>query len=109
MIDPEAPKGFTYQLRARLADNLFVHRRRAGYTHEKLSELSMVSMHQIAALENGHALGQLHTWVRLAGALSLTLDELLAGVTWTPGEIEFEIDAGYKVEFKVETAPEPLS
>jgi len=107
MNDPDAPKDFTYQLRARLADNLFVHRRRAGYTHEKLAELAMVSMAQIAAIENGHALGLLHTWVRLAGALSLPLDELLAGVTWTPGEIEFEIDAGYKVEFEVEAPPEP--
>ncbi len=99
MSDPEAPKDFTYQLRARLADNLFVHRRRAGYTHEKLAERAMVSMHQIGAIENGRSLGQLHTWVRLAGALSLPLDELLAGMTWTPGEIEFEIDAGYAVEF----------
>lgn len=29
--------------------------------------------------------------VRLAGALSLTLDDLRARVEWTPGEFEFEI------------------
>ncbi|MBA3866744.1 MAG: hypothetical protein H0X42_10455 [Solirubrobacterales bacterium] len=44
----------------------------------------------------------LDTYVRLAGALSLALDDLLGGVTWTPGEIEFEIDAGYEVDFDVE-------
>jgi hypothetical protein len=49
----------------------------------------------------------LDTYVRLAGALSLTLDDLLAAVTWTPGEIEFEIDAGYKVEFEVEVLRPP--
>jgi hypothetical protein len=49
----------------------------------------------------------LDTYVRLAGALSLTLDDLLAGVTWTPGMIEMEIDAGYKVEFEVEASGNP--
>jgi hypothetical protein len=44
----------------------------------------------------------LDTYVRLAGALSITLDDLLVGVTWTPGEIEFEIDAGYEVTFEVD-------
>jgi hypothetical protein len=48
--------------------------------------------------------GRFDTYVRLAGALSLTLDDLLAGVTWTPGEFEFEIGAGYNVEFEVEGA-----
>jgi transcriptional regulator with XRE-family HTH domain len=63
-----------------------------------------VSAGQIGAIENGRVLGMLDTYVRLAGALSLTLDDLLAGVRWTPAEIEFEIDAGYKVEFEVEGA-----
>jgi hypothetical protein len=31
--------------------------------------------------------------VRLAEALSITLEDLLAGVIWTPGEIESEVDA----------------
>jgi hypothetical protein len=38
----------------------------------------------------------------LAGALSIPLGDLLAGVTWTPGSIELEFDAGYTVEFEVE-------
>ncbi|HXS34257.1 MAG TPA: helix-turn-helix transcriptional regulator [Solirubrobacterales bacterium] len=93
-----------YEARARIADNLFLLRRRAGHSQGELAELARVSAGQIGSIESGKALGMLDTYVRLAGALSLTLDDLLAGVAWTPGEFEFEIDAGYKVEFEVEGA-----
>jgi hypothetical protein len=40
--------------------------------------------------------------VRLAGSLGVTLNELLAGVRWNPGTIEFEFEAGYQVDFEIE-------
>lgn len=92
----------SYEARARIADNLFLQRRRAGYSQGELAELARVSMSQIGSIENGRVLGLLDTYVRLAGALSLTLDDLLAGVGWTPGMIEMEVDAGYKVEFEAD-------
>jgi transcriptional regulator with XRE-family HTH domain len=88
-----------YEARARIADNLFLQRRRAEYSQGELAEFARVSAGQIGSIESGKVLGMLDTYVRLAGALSLTLDDLLAGVTWTPGEFECEVDAGYKVEF----------
>lgn len=97
----------SYEARARIADNLFLQRRRAEHSQEELAELAMVSAGQIGSIENGKTNAMLDTYVRLAGALSISLDDLLAGVTWTPGEIEFEIDAGYKVEFEVEGPDEP--
>lgn len=87
-----------YEARARIADNLFLRRRRAGHSHGELAELARVSAGRIGLIENGKVLGMLDTYVRLAGALSLTLDDLLAGVAWTPGAIELEIGASYKVE-----------
>jgi len=72
-----------YEARARIADNLFLLRRRAGHSQGELAELARVSAGQIGSIESGKALGMLDTYVRLAGALSLTLDDLLAGVTWT--------------------------
>jgi transcriptional regulator with XRE-family HTH domain len=96
----------SYEARARIADNLFLQRRRAEHSQEELAELAMVSAGQIGSIENGKTNAMLDTYVRLAGALSITLDDLLAGVTWTPGQIELEIDAGYEVEFDVEAAPE---
>lgn len=49
---------------------------------------------------SGHR--QFDSYVRLAGALSVPVHDLLAGVTWTPASIEMEIDATYEVEFDVE-------
>jgi transcriptional regulator with XRE-family HTH domain len=95
-----------YEARARIADNLFLLRRRAEYSQGELAALVRVSAGQIGSIESGKVLGMLDTYVRLAGALSLTLDDLLAGVRWAPGELELEIDAGYKVEFEVEGAGE---
>lgn len=94
----EERRDLPYQARARLADNLFLQRRRAGYSQDELAELAMLSRCQIGSIENGRVGGRLDTWVRLAGALSITLDDLLAGVRWTSGEIEFEVEAGYEVE-----------
>jgi transcriptional regulator with XRE-family HTH domain len=96
-----------YEAKARIADNVFLQRRRAKYSQEEIAELARVSAGQIGSIENGKVLGMLDTYVRLAGALSLTLDDLLAGVTRTPGMIEMEIDAGYKVEFEVEASGNP--
>jgi hypothetical protein len=89
-----------YEARARIADNLFVQRRRAELSQDELGEAAMVSWGQVGSIETGKSVGMLDTWVRLAGALSLSLDDLLAGVKWTPGEIELEIDAGYEVTFE---------
>jgi len=86
---------------------VFLARRRAEYSQGELAELARVSAGQIGSIENGKVLGMLDTYVRLAGVLSLTLDDLLAGVAWTPGEIELEIDAGYKVEFDVAAPDDP--
>lgn len=91
-----------YEARARIADNLFLQRKRAGYSQEALGERAMLSNDRISAIENGKVAGRLDTYVRLAGSLSITLDDLLTGVGWTPGTVEFEFDAGYKVEFEVE-------
>jgi transcriptional regulator with XRE-family HTH domain len=73
-------------------------------SQEELAELAMVSAGQIGSIENGKTNAMLDTYVRLAGALSISLDDLLAGVTWTPGQIELEIDAGYEVQFETEAS-----
>lgn len=99
----EDRRDLPYQARARLADNLFLQRRRAGCSQDELAELARISRCQIGSIESGQVGGRLDTWVRLAGALSITLDDLLAGVTWTSGEIEFEVEAGYEVEFDLGT------
>lgn len=106
MNRPGPDRELSYEARARIADNLFLQRKRAGYSQEALAERAMVSPGRVGAFESGKVLGMLDTYIRLAGSLSVTLDDLLAGVSWTPGVVELEFDAGYKVEFEVE-APAP--
>jgi transcriptional regulator with XRE-family HTH domain len=96
------PGDLSYEARARLADNLLLLRKRAGYSQEALGRRAMVSPGGIGDIENGKVLGLLDTYVRLAGGLGITLDDLLAGVTWTPAVVDLEYDAGYEVKFGVE-------
>lgn len=91
-----------YEARARIADNVFLLRKRAGHSQEELSKLAMVSADRIGKIENGHVTGKFDSYVRLAGALSVPVHDLLAGVTWAPPSFEMEIDAAYVVEFDVE-------
>lgn len=90
MNGPIESRKLPYAARARIADNAFLLRKRAGYSQEALGERAMVSADRIGKLENGGVAGPLDVYVRLAGSLSVTLDDLLAGVRWTPGTVEFE-------------------
>ncbi len=92
----------SYAARARLADNIFLQRMRAGYSQEALGDRAQLSRGRVGQIERGHVGGTLDTYVRLAGALGITLDDLLAGVSWTPAFIESEVEGGYGVEFEVE-------
>ncbi|HKI86038.1 MAG TPA: helix-turn-helix transcriptional regulator [Thermoanaerobaculia bacterium] len=102
MSRPIESRRLSYEARARIADNLFVLRRRADYSQEALGERAMVSIDRIGKIERGDVVGPVDTYVRLAGSLSVTLGELLAGVRWTPGIVELQRDPGYEVEFEVE-------
>lgn len=92
----------SYAARARLADNLFLRRTRAGYSQEALGDRAQLSRGGVGKMEGGQVGGSLDTYVRLAGALGITLDDLLAGVSWTPAFIESEVEGGYGVEFEME-------
>ncbi len=107
MTEPRQTFELPYKARARIADNLLLRRRRPGYSQEALGERAMVTPARIGAIENGKGVGMLDTYVRLAGSLSVTLDDLLAGVAWAPGVVELEFDAGYEVEFELEAPADP--
>lgn len=98
MDRPERSTELPYQARARLADNLFVQRGRAGLSQEALGRRAMVCPSRIGAIENGKVAAMLDTYVRLAGSLGITLDDLLAGVAWTPSAVALERDPGYRVQ-----------
>ncbi|HEY8530883.1 MAG TPA: helix-turn-helix transcriptional regulator [Limnochorda sp.] len=71
-----------------LGQRLQALRVQRGLTQVQLAQRAGVSQTVIARLEAGKRSGRLETWVRLAAALGVTLDELVGGEAQTPSEQE---------------------
>lgn len=70
----------------RFGRNLFMARRRAGFSQEELGALCSLHRTEIGYLEHGARLPRLDTALKLATALEVPLDELADGITWRAGE-----------------------
>jgi transcriptional regulator with XRE-family HTH domain len=70
----------------RFAANLTAARKRSGLSQEEVGVRASVHRTEISQLERGLRLARIDTLVKLAAALGVTPDELLAGIEWTPGE-----------------------
>jgi len=70
--------------RRRLGANIRVRRLRADQSRNELSIRAAITTKRLAQVENGTAAATLDVWVRLAGTLDESLDDLLAGVRWVP-------------------------
>jgi transcriptional regulator with XRE-family HTH domain len=70
---------------ARFGDNLVRHRKRADLSQEELSYLASVHRTEVSQLERGLRLCRIDTLVKLASSLEVSADDLLAGITWSPG------------------------
>jgi transcriptional regulator with XRE-family HTH domain len=68
----------------RFAANLRRLREEAGLSQEELAFRSAIHRTQISLLENGNRLPRFETLVKLAGALGVTPNDLVAGITWDP-------------------------
>jgi hypothetical protein len=62
MNKPIRARELPYEARARIADNLFLQRKRAGYSQEALGERAMVSSDRVGAAENGKVNAMLDTY-----------------------------------------------
>jgi transcriptional regulator with XRE-family HTH domain len=71
----------------RFGENLARCRQRANLTQEKLGLRAAMDRTQIGILERGERLPRIDTLVKLAGALSVSPDELLHGIAWRPGAV----------------------
>jgi transcriptional regulator with XRE-family HTH domain len=72
-------------LAARFGDNLARHRKRADISQEELSHLTSLHRTEISQLERGLRLCRIDTLVKLKSSLDVSADDLLAGITWSPG------------------------
>lgn len=66
--------------------NLFLCRRRAGLSQEKLAIRASLHRTEIGLLENAERLPRIDTLVKLTCVLEVRSDELLKGIVWEPGE-----------------------
>lgn len=66
----------------RFGRNLFMARRRAGFSQEELGALACLHRTEIGMVENGSRLPRVDTLIKLATALDVTAEELLEGIEW---------------------------
>jgi transcriptional regulator with XRE-family HTH domain len=69
----------------RFGENRMVYRRRAGLSQEELGFMASLHRTEIGELERGVRVPRIDTLVKLAGALSVPLGDLLKGMAWAPG------------------------
>ena len=66
----------------RLGRNVFMARRRAGFSQEELGAMASLHRTEIGMVENGTRLPRVDTLIKLASALGVRAEELLAGIAW---------------------------
>ena len=66
----------------RLGRNLFMARRRAGFSQEELGAMACLHRTEIGMVENGTRLPRVDTFIKLSSALGVRAEEVLAGIEW---------------------------
>ena len=72
----------------RFGDNLVRCRKRAGLSQEELAFRASIHRTQVGILERGGRCPRIDTLAKLAGALDVSVDELLDGIVWRPGSAQ---------------------
>jgi transcriptional regulator with XRE-family HTH domain len=67
-----------------LGKNLVKARRHAGFSQETLATRCLLHRTEIGNIENGRRIPRVDTMIRIAGALEVKADVLLAGIEWLP-------------------------
>jgi transcriptional regulator with XRE-family HTH domain len=68
----------------KLGRNLWMARRRAGYSQEALGARCGLHRTEIGLVENGERLPRVDTLLKLSGALGASAEKLLDGIEWIP-------------------------
>jgi transcriptional regulator with XRE-family HTH domain len=69
-----------------LGRNVWLIRRRVGFSQEALAGLASLHRTEIGLIENGQRLPRVDTLMKIAGVLDVRVESLLEGITWiAPG------------------------
>lgn len=72
----------------RIGANLRRLRAAAGLNQEEVAWRAQIHRTQVSLLENGNRSPRVFTLIKLAGALGVTPNDVLEGITWTPAEFQ---------------------
>lgn len=72
---------------AQFGDNLVRCRKLADISQEELSVRASLHRTEISQLERGLRIARIDTLIKLCASLEVAPDELLAGITWSPGDV----------------------
>jgi transcriptional regulator with XRE-family HTH domain len=70
----------------RFAHNLIEQRNKAGLAPEDLAGLASIKLAHLEAIEKSEEQPELETLAKLAGSLGVPVGDLMAGLTWDPGD-----------------------
>jgi transcriptional regulator with XRE-family HTH domain len=93
----EPAAAFSFKAKARFAGNLYRTREAAGLSQKDAAARAALTRARLDKIENGEAIPSFDILIRLAGAYSVTVRELVEGVTWKPGWVEDSGPAEYLV------------
>ncbi len=70
----------------KFGDNLRRCRTLAGLSQEELAERASLRHTEVAELESGERIARIDTLLQLAEAMAIRPEDLIAGISWIPGE-----------------------
>jgi transcriptional regulator with XRE-family HTH domain len=79
---------FSFEALARFADNLYRAREKADVSQEDAAALAALTRSSLDRIENGESIPRLEVVVRIAGAYSVSVGELVEGITWKPAFVD---------------------
>jgi len=88
---------FPFQAHARFADNLYRARELAGLNQREAAKRAALPRSRLDKIEGGEYVPGLDELIRLVGAYSTSVSNLIDGVVWKPGWVEHSGPAEYLV------------
>lgn len=88
---------FPFEALARFADNIYCAREAAGLDQREAAKRAALPRSRLDKIEGGEYMPTLDVLIRLAGAYSTTVGDLVKDVAWRPGWVEHSGPAEYVV------------
>lgn len=88
---------FPFEALARFADNIYRAREATGLDQREAAKRAALARSRLDKIEGGEYIPTLDVLIRLAGAYSISVGDLVKGVAWRPGWVEHSGPAEYLV------------